>query len=75
LVDLKRIDIFKKTNSEYIDCVRKNTIDFDWDCNFLNTPKKDYKDLINYFDEYKFDGKAPKRIINFLINGNNNKTT
>jgi hypothetical protein len=27
LVDLKRISIFNKTNSEYIDCVRKNTID------------------------------------------------
>ena len=75
LVDLKRINIFKKTNLEYIDCVRKNTIDFDWDCNFLNTPKKNYDNLINYFDEYRFDGKASKRIINFLNNENNNKTT
>jgi hypothetical protein len=72
LIDTKRINIFKTTNSKYIDCVRKNTINFDWDCNFLKTPKKDFGDLINYFDEYKFDGNAPKRIINFLTNGNNN---
>lgn len=74
LVDLKRIDTFKKTNFEYINCVRNNTIDFDWDCNFLKKPKKNYNDLINYFDEYKLDGNAPKRIINFLTNENKNKT-
>jgi hypothetical protein len=73
LVDLKRISIFKKTNSEYIDCVRKNTIDFDWGCIFLNTPKKDYNGLIKYFDEYNFDENAPKKIINFLNNELNNK--
>jgi hypothetical protein len=68
LVDLKRISIFNQTNSKYIDCVRKNTIDFDWDCNFLNITKKNYGSLINYFDEYKLDGNAPKKIINFLEN-------
>jgi hypothetical protein len=72
LVDLKRIDIFKKTNTEYINCVRENTIDFDWDCNFLNTPKKDYSTLIKYFDEYNFNENASKKIINFLLNGYNN---
>jgi hypothetical protein len=74
LVDLKRISIFNQTNSKYIDCVRKNTIDFDWDCNFLNITKINYGNLINYFDEYKLDGNAPKKIINFLTNGNNNTT-
>lgn len=73
LVDLKRISIFKKTNSEYIDCVRKNTIDFDWECIFLTTPKKDYNNLIKYFDEYNFDKNAPNKIINFLNNELNNK--
>jgi len=73
LVDLKRISIFKKTNLEYIDCVRKNTIDFDWECIFLNTPKKDYNNLIKYFDEYNFDENAPNKIINFLNNELNNK--
>ena len=68
LVDLKRINIFQETNSEYMDCVRKNTIDFDWGCNFLNTPKKDYGNLINYFDEYSFDKKTSERIIKFLEN-------
>jgi len=72
LVDLKRIDIFKKINLEYINHVRENTIDFDWECEFLNIPKKDYGNLINYFDEYGFDGNAPKRIINFLTYENNN---
>ena len=31
LIDLKRIDIFKETNFEYMECVRENTIDFDWE--------------------------------------------
>jgi len=68
LVDLKKISTFKKTNSEFIDCVREHTIDFDWDCNFLNMPKKDYGNLINYFDEYSFDNKSSIRIIKFLEN-------
>jgi hypothetical protein len=68
LIDLKRIDIFKKTNSEYIDCIRKNTIDFDWDLECLNTPKKEYGDLIKYFDEYNFQENTPKKIIDFLNN-------
>jgi len=68
LIDLKRIDIFKKTNSEYIDCVRKNTIDFDWGLECLNTPKKEYGDLIKYFDEYNFQENTPKKIIDFLNN-------
>jgi hypothetical protein len=68
LIDLKRIDKFKKTNKEYIQSVKDNTIDFDWDCNFLNTPKKDYGDLINYFDFYNLDKNTPNRIINFLNN-------
>jgi hypothetical protein len=72
LIDLNRIDKFKQTNEIYIQSVRQNTIDFDWDCNFLNTPKKDYGDLIKYFDEYNLDNNAPKRIINFLTNGCDN---
>ena len=58
----------RKRNKEYIQSVKDNTIDFDWDCNFLNTPKKDYGDLINYFDFYNLDKNTPNRIINFLNN-------
>ena len=36
--------------------------------NFLNTPKKDYGDLISYFDSYNLDKNTPSRIINFLKN-------
>lgn len=66
LIDLKRIDIFKETNFEYIKCVRENTIDFDWDLKCLNMPQKDYSNLIKYFDEYNLDRNSSKRIINFL---------
>jgi hypothetical protein len=66
LIDLKRINKFKHTNKEYMKSVKNNTIDFDWDCKFLSTPKKDYGDLINYFDSYNLDKNTPNRIINFL---------
>lgn len=68
LIDLKRINKFKKTNKEYIQSVKDNTIDFDWDCNFLNTPKKDYGNLINYFDSFNLDKNTSNRIIKFLEN-------
>lgn len=71
LIDLNRIDKFKQTNEIYMQSVKQNTIDFDWDCDFLNTSKKDYGDLIKYFDEYNLDNNAPKRIINFLTNEHN----
>lgn len=72
LIEMDRIDKFKQTNKLYINDVRKYTIDFDWECSFLNTPKKEYSDLIKYFDEYNLDNNTPKRIINFLTNGYNN---
>lgn len=68
LIGLSKINKFKETNLEYINSVRTNTIDFDWECKCLNVPKKDYTELIEYFDEYQFDNNAPKRIINFLQN-------
>tara|TARA_R110000744_G_scaffold84864_2_gene166083 strand:- start:1572 stop:2786 length:1215 start_codon:yes stop_codon:yes gene_type:complete len=68
LIDLKRIKKFNQTNKEYMQSVKNNTIDFDWGCNFLNTPKKDYGDLINYFDSYNLDKNTPNRIIKFLNN-------
>lgn len=66
MIDLNRLDTFKQTNTEFMQCVHANTIDFDWDCNFLNQPKKEYNDLIKYFDEYHYDGNSTNRIINFL---------
>lgn len=66
LVDIERINLFKRTNFEFMESVKKNTLDFDWECNFLDTDKKDYGDLIRYFDEYEFDGMSSKRIIDFL---------
>lgn len=68
LIDLSRIQKFKDTNKKYIKNVQKDTINFDWECNFLNIPKKDNSKLVNYFDEYNFDNKASKRIIKFLKN-------
>lgn len=68
LIDLTRIKTFKKTNEVYMNIVKENTIDFDWECNFLNSPKKEYNELIKFFDEYNLDNNAPKRILKFLEN-------
>jgi len=67
-IDLSRIDTFNKTNTYYTECVRRNTIDFDWDLDCLNAHKKDYSELLTYFDSYNLDKNAPKRILNFLTN-------
>lgn len=67
-IDTDRLSVFNQSNSIVINSVKENTIDFDWDCEFLNTPKKDYGDLINLFDEFGFDKNAPSRILNFLEN-------
>ena len=68
LVGEDRVQLFKTTNKEFLSQVKQYTIDFDWDCQFLNTPKKEYGSLIEMFDQYKFDKNAPTRIINFLTN-------
>lgn len=66
LIQMDRIERFKETNSILIDLVKQTTIDFDWDCNFLSSNKKDYSDLVKVFDEFSFDGKASERIVQFL---------
>ena len=68
LIDLSRIDIFKKTNNEYLKCVQENTISFDWGGESLNIPPKPHNNIIKYFDEYNYDNNAPKRILKFLEN-------
>ena len=65
-IDVSRLDIFNQTNLIVMDSVKRNTIDFDWDCTFLSAQKKDYGDLITLFDEYKLDGDASVRILDFL---------
>ena len=52
-----------------MDLVKKHSIDFDWDCKFLDTPQKNYGDLLTIFDEYGLDGGSPQRIVNFLEKG------
>ena len=68
LIDLTRIEIFKNTNEVYMNTVKENTIDFDWECNFLNSSKKEYGELIKFFDGYNLDNDASKRILKFLEN-------
>jgi len=67
-IDTDRLSVFNQSNSIVMNSVKENTIDFDWDCEFLSTPKKDYGDLIKLFDEFGFDKNAPSRILNFLEN-------
>lgn len=66
LIDVSRLEVFNQTNSIVMNSVEQNTIDFDWDCEFLTTPKKEYGDLIGLFDKYELDGNAPVRILEFL---------
>ena len=68
-VDMDRLEKFKETNNVVMDLVKKHTIDFDWDCKFLDTPQKNYGDLLTIFDEYGLDGASPQRIVNFLEKG------
>lgn len=65
-IDVSRLEVFNQTNSIVMNSVKQNTIDFDWDCEFLATPKKEYGDLIGLFDEYELDGNASVRILEFL---------
>jgi len=65
-IGMDRLEKFKYTNELVMESVRMNTLDFDWECNFLQQPKKQYGNLIKMFDEYELDGKAPDRILNFL---------
>ena len=66
LVNKEKVLIFNQTNEEFINEVYNNTIDFDWELQFLTKKKKDYGSLIEYFDSYQFDNKASLRIINIL---------
>ena len=68
-VDMDRLEKFKETNNVVMDLVKKHSIDFDWDCKFLDTPQKNYGDLLTIFDEYGLDGGSPQRIVNFLEKG------
>jgi hypothetical protein len=68
-VDMDRLEKFKETNGVVMDLVKKHSIDFDWDCKFLDTPQKNYGDLLTIFDEYGLDGGSPQRIVNFLEKG------
>jgi hypothetical protein len=66
LIETERINQFNKTNKILIDSVREHTINFDWECSFLNKDKKNYSPIITYFDEFGFDEKSSNRIVNFL---------
>jgi len=68
-VDMDRLEKFKETNGMVMDLVKKHSIDFDWDCKFLDTPQKNYDDLLTIFDEYGLDRGSPQRIVNFLEKG------
>jgi hypothetical protein len=70
-VDIDRLQKFNQTNLIVMDIVKENTINFDWDCEFLSKSKKDYSNLIKLFDEYKLDGNASIRILDFLENETN----
>lgn len=73
LIDMSRLERFRETNEIFMELVRRHTIPFDWECNFLKSEKLDYGSLIDFFDEYNFDGKAPTRILEFIENDDINR--
>lgn len=70
LIELDRVNKFKETNKIVMDLVKNHTLDFDWDLDFLNQPKKDYSKLLKIFDDYNLDGQTQVRIVDLLENKN-----
>ncbi len=70
LIELDRVNKFKETNKIVMDLVKNHTLDFDWDLNFLNQPKKDHSKLLKIFDDYNLDGQTQVRIVDLLENKN-----
>lgn len=66
LIDLSRINKFKKTNKQVMNLVKKCTLDFDWDLKFLNQPTPKYNELLKIFDDYNLDGQTHVRIVDLL---------
>lgn len=73
LVGLDRLKRFDETNQYVLELLKHSTLSFDWECNFLSY-KQEYssefhrKELIKLFDQFSFDGKAAKRIVDFITN-------
>lgn len=65
LIELNRLEIFKKTNDRVMNLIEDNIPVFDYECNFLKNNKVMSDNFIKLFDEYS-DGKASKRIIQYL---------
>ena len=53
---------FKEHNNKILSIVKRNTISWDDNFDFLEKPNPNNKELLNLFDEYN-DGKTSKRIV------------
>ena len=74
LIDMERLNKFRETNDVLMKYVNIHTLPFDWECEFLLKDKLDYGNLVNFFDEYNFDGNTPSRILEFIENDDTNRT-
>lgn len=74
LIDMERLNKFRETNDVLMKYVNSHTLPFDWECEFLLKDKLDYGNLVNFFDEYNFDGNTPSRILEFIENDDTNRT-
>ena len=65
LIDLNRIESFKQDIEYLMDIIKKCTIPFDYNLEFLKVDQPDTKELLSLFDNYN-DYSASTRIIKEL---------
>lgn len=68
LVNLGKVELFKKTNEHLLSIVRSSLLPYDWECSFLHKEPPDSSILRKAFDSYGMDEKAPERIVDFIQN-------
>ena len=67
IIDKNRMIKFKQHNSKMLSIIKRNTVSWDDNFDFLTKQIPNNKELLDIFDEYN-DGKASERIVNEIEN-------